>query len=114
MSKVQESAWIRRFVESFPDAQHIEYDALSSSAILDAHEKTHGARILPHYRFDKADVIVCEGFVGNVMLKMAESIYDIFKTQKGFDDPFLDNFNFEKHGGTCHVSYAELAAEDAR
>lgn len=53
-----ESAWIRRFVESFPNARHIEYDALSSSAILDAHEQTHGARILPRYRFDKADVIV--------------------------------------------------------
>ena len=49
---------------------------------------------------DKAEVIVCEGFVGNVTLKLAESIFDIFKTQKGFDDPFLDNFNFEKYGGT--------------
>lgn len=49
---------------------------------------------------DKADVIVCEGFVGNVAIKMAESIYDIFKVQKGFSDPFLDNFNFEVHGGT--------------
>ena len=48
----------------------------------------------------KAEVIVCEGFVGNVLLKMAESIYDIFKTQKGFNDPFLDDFNFEKYGGT--------------
>jgi len=45
-------------------------------------------------------VIVCEGFVGNVTLKMAESIYDIFKKQKGFQDPFLENFNFEKYGGT--------------
>ena len=34
------------------------YDALSVSAILDAHEKTHSERILPHYRFDKAEVIV--------------------------------------------------------
>jgi len=49
---------------------------------------------------DKADVIVCEGFVGNVALKMAESVYDIFKTQKGFNDTFLDNFNFEIYGGT--------------
>ncbi len=48
----------------------------------------------------KAEVIVCEGFVGNVLLKMAESIYDIFKVQKGFNDPFLDDFNFEKYGGT--------------
>ena len=50
--------------------------------------------------FDKAEVIVCEGFVGNVALKMAESIYDIFKLQKGINDPFLDHFNFEIYGGT--------------
>jgi glycerol-3-phosphate acyltransferase PlsX len=49
---------------------------------------------------DKAEVIVCEGFVGNAMLKLAESFYDIFKTQKGFNDPFLDSFNFETYGGT--------------
>lgn len=49
---------------------------------------------------DKADVIVCEGFVGNVALKMAESIYEILKVQKGISDPFLDNFNFEIYGGT--------------
>lgn len=49
---------------------------------------------------DKADVIVCEGFVGNVAIKMAESIYDILKTQRGISDPFLDSFNFEIYGGT--------------
>jgi molybdopterin-containing oxidoreductase family iron-sulfur binding subunit len=36
----------------------VVYDPLSCSAILDAHEETHGSRILPRYRFDKADVIV--------------------------------------------------------
>jgi glycerol-3-phosphate acyltransferase PlsX len=49
---------------------------------------------------DKAEVIVCEGFVGNAMLKLAESFYDIFKIQKGFNDPFLEGFNFETYGGT--------------
>lgn len=49
---------------------------------------------------DKAEVIVCEGFVGNVALKMAESFYDIFNTQKGLKDAVLDNFNFEIYGGT--------------
>jgi phosphate acyltransferase len=48
---------------------------------------------------DKADVIVCEGFVGNVVLKTAESIYEIFKTQKGIDHPFLESFNWEVYGG---------------
>lgn len=49
---------------------------------------------------DKAEVIVCEGFVGNVAIKMAESIYDIFKVQRGIQDEFLDTFNFEMYGGT--------------
>ncbi len=48
---------------------------------------------------DKANVIVCEGFTGNVMLKMAESIYPILK-DRNIQDPFLDNFNYEIYGGT--------------
>ncbi|MCC6587158.1 MAG: TAT-variant-translocated molybdopterin oxidoreductase [Bryobacterales bacterium] len=56
-----ESASIRRFLDGFRNARHIAYDALSSSAIPDAHEQTHGLRILPRYRFDKADVIVSIG-----------------------------------------------------
>ncbi|HEY6943669.1 MAG TPA: TAT-variant-translocated molybdopterin oxidoreductase [Candidatus Acidoferrum sp.] len=50
-------AQIRQFLGHFHDARHIVYDALSSSAILDAHQETHGQRLLPHFRFDKADVI---------------------------------------------------------
>jgi molybdopterin-containing oxidoreductase family iron-sulfur binding subunit len=50
-------AMIDRFLAQFRNVRHVMYDALSASAILDAHQKTHGARILPHYRFDQADVI---------------------------------------------------------
>ncbi len=46
------------FVKTFPDAQHITYDVLSSAAIVQAHERTHERRVLPRYRFDKAEVIV--------------------------------------------------------
>lgn len=49
---------------------------------------------------DKANVFVCEGFVGNVVLKVAESVYNILSEERGVSDPFLDNFNFEKFGGT--------------
>ncbi|MBZ5702515.1 MAG: TAT-variant-translocated molybdopterin oxidoreductase [Acidobacteriia bacterium] len=52
------NAEIRKFLAQFRDARHIVYDGLSSSAILDAHKDTHGERLLPHYRFDHADVIV--------------------------------------------------------
>ncbi len=49
---------IGRFLEGFADGRHVVYDALSCSAILDAHARTHGARILPRYRFERAEVIV--------------------------------------------------------
>jgi glycerol-3-phosphate acyltransferase PlsX len=47
---------------------------------------------------DKADVMVCEGFTGNVVLKMAESVYDIIQ-RRGIQDEHFDRFNFEKYGG---------------
>ncbi|RYD51707.1 MAG: phosphate acyltransferase PlsX [Sphingobacteriales bacterium] len=49
---------------------------------------------------DKCDVIVCEGFVGNVVLKMAESIHQIFQGNRKINDGFLDQFNYELYGGT--------------
>ncbi len=48
---------------------------------------------------EKADVIVCDGFTGNVLLKLAESIYDLLK-KRGFSDPFFDQFNYEAIGGS--------------
>lgn len=48
---------------------------------------------------DKADVIVCDGYAGNVVLKMAESLYPIL-TEKGFNDPFIDLFNWKNVGGS--------------
>lgn len=49
---------INRFLSGFKNAKHVQYDALSFSAILDAHKLSHGKRVLPRFRFDKADVIV--------------------------------------------------------
>ena len=51
-------ATIRGFLTGFPDARHVVYDPLSNSALLDAHEQTHGVRVLPRFQFDKAEVIV--------------------------------------------------------
>jgi phosphate acyltransferase len=48
---------------------------------------------------DKADVIVCDGYTGNIILKMAESIYDILN-EKNIHDPFFDKFNYETEGGS--------------
>ena len=51
-------AVIARFLAEFPGAVHVSYDGLSASAILDAHELTHGARCLPHLDFARARTIV--------------------------------------------------------
>ena len=48
---------------------------------------------------DKADVMVCEGFTGNIILKLAESIYDI-ALSKNIDHEYFNRFNFEIYGGT--------------
>ncbi|HMO63387.1 MAG TPA: phosphate acyltransferase PlsX [Ferruginibacter sp.] len=47
---------------------------------------------------DKADVMVCDGFTGNVVLKLAESVYDIVQ-RRGIKDEHFDRFNFEMYGG---------------
>lgn len=48
---------------------------------------------------DKSDVIVCDGFTGNVMLKLAESFY-VLTIKKGLKDEFFDRFNYENYGGS--------------
>lgn len=48
---------------------------------------------------DKADVIVCDGFTGNVMLKEAESFYAMIR-KRGIKDEYFDRFDYEDYGGT--------------
>jgi phosphate acyltransferase len=49
--------------------------------------------------FDTADVIVCDGFTGNIILKMAESLFEVTQ-QKSIQHEYFDRFNFENYGGT--------------
>jgi glycerol-3-phosphate acyltransferase PlsX len=46
-----------------------------------------------------ADVVVCDGFTGNVVLKEAEGIYTLMK-KRGIKDEYFDRFNYENYGGT--------------
>lgn len=46
-----------------------------------------------------ADVIICDGFVGNVILKQAEGFYSILKKRK-LTDEYFNKFDFENYGGT--------------
>jgi phosphate acyltransferase len=55
---------------------------------------------------DKADVMVCEGFMGNVILKMAESLFEIAR-QKKIKHEYFERFNFEIYGGTPVLGVAK-------
>jgi glycerol-3-phosphate acyltransferase PlsX len=48
---------------------------------------------------DNNDVVVCDGFTGNVILKLAESFY-VITQKKRLKDEFFDRFNYEQYGGS--------------
>ncbi len=48
---------------------------------------------------DFAEVVVTDGFTGNVILKLAESFYEI-AVKRNIRDDFFDLFNYEQYGGS--------------
>ncbi|MEQ8325186.1 MAG: phosphate acyltransferase PlsX [Vicingaceae bacterium] len=48
---------------------------------------------------DKADVFVCDGFTGNIVLKEMEAFYSLYQRRK-LADSFFDRLNYELYGGT--------------
>ena len=51
-------AAIGRFLAGHPNnSRHVVHDAVSSSAIREAHQRTHGRRALPNYHLERAQVI---------------------------------------------------------
>lgn len=64
----------------------------------------------PHFNFtgnvegrdillDKADVVVCDGFTGNVIIKQLESLHELLKG-RGVRDDLVDRLDYEYYGGT--------------
>ena len=60
-------AVIADFVAAYPATKHITYDAVSYAGIIQANQSSFGKAVLPHYHFEKADVIVSFGadFLGS-------------------------------------------------
>jgi glycerol-3-phosphate acyltransferase PlsX len=48
---------------------------------------------------NKADVIVCDGFTGNIILKLIESFYDVMEN-RNLKDEYVSRLNYENYGGT--------------
>jgi glycerol-3-phosphate acyltransferase PlsX len=78
------------------------YPLLKENAEINFVGNVEGRDIL----LDKADVMVCDGFTGNVILKMAESLYEITH-RKEIKHEYLDRFNFELYGGTPVLGVAK-------
>lgn len=48
----------------------------------------------------KADVVVCDGFTGNIVLKQAEGMYALLRKRGMKNDEYFNRFNYENYGGT--------------
>lgn len=61
------SKLIKKFAKANGNVQHVQYDAISEAASLDAFEEVYGKRALPNYDFSKAETIVAIGadFLGD-------------------------------------------------
>ena len=67
-----------------------EFPGLNFSGNIEGHALFHE---------NMTDVVVCDGFVGNIVLKLAEAIYALTERIK-ITHPFFDRLNFENIGGT--------------
>ena len=85
-----------------------EEESKGTSAVKMAYELLKGfpdlnfiGNIEANYMFHDAmpDVVVCDGFAGNVMLKLGESFHHIY-SKRGLQDDYFDRLNFENIGGT--------------
>jgi glycerol-3-phosphate acyltransferase PlsX len=56
---------------------------------------------------DKSDVIVCDGFTGNIVLKMAESFYEIAANIGFENNEYISRFHYENYGGTPVLGVAK-------
>jgi glycerol-3-phosphate acyltransferase PlsX len=71
------------------------YPLLKENSQIDFIGNIEGRDVL----LDKADVMVCEGFTGNVILKLVESLFTITRQHK-VESEYFDRFDFEFYGGT--------------
>jgi glycerol-3-phosphate acyltransferase PlsX len=78
------------------------YPLLKENKQIDFIGNVEGRDIL----LDKADVMVCDGFTGNIILKLAESLFEITERQN-IHHEYFDRFNFENYGGTPVLGVAK-------
>ena len=55
---------------------------------------------------DKADVVVCDGYTGNIVLKVCEGFYYNLAKQ-GVENDYMERFNFKHYGGSAILGVNE-------
>ncbi len=73
------------------------YELLKDNPSVNFKGNIEGNRL---FTDDMTDVIVCDGFVGNVIIKQGEAFYSIYKERNIEKDDFFERLNFENFGGT--------------
>ncbi len=103
-------ASIDQFLAKFDSARQVTTDALSSSAIADAHQQTHGVRALPQFHFDKAEVIVSFGadFLGTWISPVQFTIDRTAGRQLDVKSPIMSYHAQFESGMTLTGSNADL------
>jgi glycerol-3-phosphate acyltransferase PlsX len=56
---------------------------------------------------DEADVMICDGFTGNIILKMAESFYEIAAKIGFANNEYIRRFHYQNYGGTPVLGVAK-------
>lgn len=72
------------------------YEMMKEDTTINFHGNIESNQL---FHDEMPDVIVCDGFVGNIVLKQAEAFYTIYRMRK-LKDSFFDLLDFENIGGT--------------
>ena len=89
---------IQKFLESFPKADHIVYDPIPYDGILNAHERAFGTRVIPHFNFEEAEIILSFGadFLGTWLSPVEFSKQYVQKRRVSEENPSMSrHYQFE-------------------
>jgi molybdopterin-containing oxidoreductase family iron-sulfur binding subunit len=83
MSSESTRRLIREFLSAFRNGAHVEFEPLSLEEISESQELSYGTALVPHYRFDQAELVVSLGadFLGN-WLSPVQHARDWAKTRR--------------------------------
>ncbi|MCW0482556.1 TAT-variant-translocated molybdopterin oxidoreductase [Gaoshiqia sediminis] len=111
---------ITQFLQTYPNAEWIQYDAVSASGILTANQKSFGQRAIPDYRFDKSKVVVSFGadFLGTWLSPVEYT--KRYTSARRLDDgqrTMLRHYQIESHmsltGSNADVRFPVKPSEEA-